>query len=273
MSNIWPHVTKQNPCPICGKDDWCQIGDKAIKCMRIESLRPCKGGGWYHFQDDGVPHIVIPKKKSVQVIPINIESTILFWSSRKDHDALIHGLAFNLGVSIDSLLLLGVVWAQQYDAYAFPMRDGLGNAVGIRLRNKEGKKWAVTGSRQGLFFAQSIEWSDPVYICEGPTDTAAAMTIGLNAIGRPSCNCSCEQLIIALHRIGARRVVIIADHDAPKANGAMPGLDGARKLKKELPIRSTILLLQQKDIREFVNMGGTKEMIESDVRLKVFTKG
>ena len=38
----WIRVTKRNPCPVCGKPDWCLISEdgKAAICARIESDRP-----------------------------------------------------------------------------------------------------------------------------------------------------------------------------------------------------------------------------------------
>ena len=43
-------VTKGSPCPICDHTSWCSVfadGGAAI-CMRIESDRPTKNGGWIH---------------------------------------------------------------------------------------------------------------------------------------------------------------------------------------------------------------------------------
>ena len=51
----WLRVTRHNPCPVCGKPDWCllsQDGKTAI-CARIESDKPAgtKGAGWIHHLD------------------------------------------------------------------------------------------------------------------------------------------------------------------------------------------------------------------------------
>lgn len=46
----WLRVTYSNPCPICGKPDWCLVssdGNKAI-CQRIESNRPWGNAGYLH---------------------------------------------------------------------------------------------------------------------------------------------------------------------------------------------------------------------------------
>lgn len=54
----WARVDRRNPCPICGKPDWCLLsrdGGKAI-CARIESDRPAgnRGAGWTHNLDSSL---------------------------------------------------------------------------------------------------------------------------------------------------------------------------------------------------------------------------
>lgn len=44
-------VTKQQPCPVCKKPDWCRVfGDGWVECMRVQSDKPAKSGGWMHRQ-------------------------------------------------------------------------------------------------------------------------------------------------------------------------------------------------------------------------------
>ena len=50
-------VSKENPCPVCGKHDWClrSQDDSAAICQRIEqgSKKRCGDAGWLHvFRDD-----------------------------------------------------------------------------------------------------------------------------------------------------------------------------------------------------------------------------
>jgi len=50
MKGNWKRVTKNSPCPICKKPDWCMVtsdGDVAI-CQRIESNRRVGDAGWLH---------------------------------------------------------------------------------------------------------------------------------------------------------------------------------------------------------------------------------
>jgi len=44
---------------------------------------------------------------------------------------------------------------------------------------------AVKGSRSGLFIPESESAGEGLYVVEGPTDTAAALTPGLSVVGRP----------------------------------------------------------------------------------------
>ena len=51
----WLRVSKRNPCPVCGKPDWCLISQdgKAAICARIESDNPVgnMSAGWLHKLD------------------------------------------------------------------------------------------------------------------------------------------------------------------------------------------------------------------------------
>src|SRR5690606_12677955 len=83
--------------------------------------------------------------------------------------------AQSLGLSIESLQRLGVGWAARHHAYSFPMRRGDGTICGIRLRSPSGAKYAIRGSRQGLFIPTGLGVTDRLLIAEGPTDTAACL--------------------------------------------------------------------------------------------------
>lgn len=276
---IWPHVTHHHPCPVCGKPDWCQMGDKAVKCMRIESDHACKSGGWYHFLDDiGVEKVVVVQPKAAKQPLPNAGAMIRKWMADTSEARLI-ALSESLGVLTRALVDLSACWAPRYNAWAFPMKDGYGETIGIRLRAMDGRKWAVTGSRQGVFlpgnindgYAADLTYGRVFYICEGPTDTAAALSLGLPAIGRPSCNSGTDILKVALKQLHANRVVIVADRDP---NGGMtPGAKGAMRLKQDLPYVSTVFIPPAKDIREFVIQGGDREDIEAELRNRLWTRG
>lgn len=49
----WLRVTKDNPCPICGKPDWCMVSadGKAAICPRVESPQNLGEAGYLHKLD------------------------------------------------------------------------------------------------------------------------------------------------------------------------------------------------------------------------------
>lgn len=249
----WLRVNKQNPCVVCSRIDWdtyCPELNLAC-CMRVESARPAKNGGWLHRFDGSkarqpirsAPVVFAPKIDAVAIL------------ETFDHDpGRIANLANSIGVTVASLIALGCAWAQPHRAWAFPMCDSRGHPVGIRLRADNGQKWAVTGSRQGIFVPH-VPAGQTAFICEGPTDTAAALSIGCYALGRPSCSAGLDEITATLANKGVRRMVVVSDNDSP-------GIRGAEKLSMMVPIPSCIFVPPAKDMRAFVQNGGTLALID-----------
>ncbi len=206
-------------------------------------------------------------RHKTQTPTINATKLIREWQAQTGPAALA-AFALSLGVSTSSLVAVGTAWAVPHSAWAFPMCDGYGNAVGIRLRNERGK-FAVRGSRQGIFLPDRAAPVSPqpwLFVCEGPTDTAAAVELGLFAVGRPNCCCGGAEIKVFARRHGVSRVVIISDNDKP-------GLDGARKVGGELKLPFAVYLPPAKDVREFVRLGGTRAMIENTLKGLVWQNG
>ena len=194
--------------------------------------------------------------------------------------------AKSIGVEYESLLAMGVTFSVAHRAWAFPMSNafqnsGKWNYVGIRLRNNNGFKWTVSGSKQGLFLAH-VEASQTAYLPEGPTDTAALLTCGLYAIGRPNCNGGAEHLKIVIKRLGIKRIVIVADNDSAKRLGprdGYPGIEGAERLKVALKQWPSVIYMPPapcKDVRDLLRTTTPdvcRKMIESQVNQKVWRKG
>lgn len=271
--SAWPHVTPQYPCPVCQKIDWCQFGDYAIKCMRVTSQFPCKSGGWYHPYDEKFTKDMLPESKPEKVT-ISAGAMVDAWINQTSEFKYTM-CAQLLGVTVQSLRYLDAAWAAQYQAMAFPMSDETESRIGIRLRNDQGFKWAVRGSRQGVFLP-TCETESIAFLPEGPTDTAALLSLGYYAIGRPNCMSGNDILHSLLRKKRIYRAVIVADNDPPnERDEKRPGLEGARKLRRELGLASVIWMPPSpcKDVRDYVRCGGTREMIESDLRQKVWTKG
>jgi 5S rRNA maturation endonuclease (ribonuclease M5) len=231
--------------------------------MRVESDTPTRNGGWLHRTKDPIPYI--PVRRAIPERVIDFEKLWLH-HFEKTSEEQVDDLGIRLGVDTDALRAIGCAWFGDYSAFGFPMRDATRKVIGIRLRNDAGQKWAVKGSHQGLFVPTEypFDFDGTLYIVEGPTDLAAALTIGLFAIGRPAC-LGQEQMIMEYIRAQkARRVVIVADNDDP-------GLRGAAKLQSALPVPSCVWTPPTKDIREFLKLGGKGPMIEACIKDTVWT--
>jgi len=105
-----------------------------------------------------------------------------------------------------------------------------------------------------------------LFVCEGPTDTAAALDLGLFAVGRPNCCCGGPEIKVFARRMACSRVVVVSDNDKP-------GLDGARKVGGELGRPFAVYVPPAKDLREFCRLGGTRNMIENTLKQTVWQGG
>lgn len=250
--------------------------------MRVDSEHPSQDGGWYHFFDAKRPKVVYSKSitqgPSASCYP-TINFGKIMRDMREQTDAIsIARFAKSLGVRATRLASLGIAWSHKHRAWAFPMRDAFGETVGVRLRSETGAKWSITGSKQGIFAPASFDSPKPALaiILEGPTDTAAALSLGFAAIGRPSCNSGNEIVKTWLKCNNIYKAIIVADNDDKLIVGVRryPGLLGASNLKRALDkTRTVIWLPQAKDFRQMVQLGATREMVESEVNNLVWTKG
>lgn len=270
-SNFWPKFSKENPCPSCGHaGDWlCRMGEKKYICMRVASSHPVRGGGWYHEYSDKTPKPkYIPPIRKVK--HINFEA--LYGKTYNTEGIEI--LALEFGVSVQSLIDLGFCKSGYSDEWRIPMRDGDNKIIGIQLRGET--KRCVVGSKLGLFIPQ-ISPAKIAYICEGASDTAALVTIGYYAVGRPSCCAGGDMLKVLTKRLGITHVVFVVDNDEIKQSGTRPGYEGVKKLRKELGLMSIAYLPPSpiKDIRELLNRVGPKTgklLIDSAIEQSIWTR-
>jgi hypothetical protein len=264
-------VTGKNPCPICGRPDWCGIsadGTTAF-CMRTESAEQAKNGAWIHRLSEPIRYTP-PARPKPQPVPVEDLGDLACKYERNLQD--INMIARELGVSARSLERLQVGWNGK--GHAFPMRDGHERIIGIRVRGSKGK-WCVPGSHNGLFWPEGV-YSGSDYrlmICEGPTDCAALLDLEYDAIGRPSCSGGTEHIIEFLQ--GRRReVVIMADHDEakqrPDGTTWYPGQEGAVRLAQAIrPFVRTLKIVKppfHKDVRDWYRAGATRAVIEAVIR-------
>ena len=276
MSEHWTRVSKHELCPVCDHPDWCTISPDGTLacCMRAESDWPVKNGGFIHRLKESTS-APPPKWRHAKVEDRQSETTIenfaaMFARYQDSTPACrLQQHAADLGVSVDSLVRIGIAWAGPHRAWAFAMRDEQGRICGIRLRAENGSKWAVTGSKQGLFWPAGISPPDlPVLITEGPTDCAAALDLGFYAIGRPACR-GMETTLTKM--LKGRDVVIMGDRDEPKTrpDGTtwLPGKEGAEALARGLFGRTHSVKIvypalgKGKDIRAWLRNGATHSVL------------
>jgi len=267
QQRAWVRVTRQAPCPVCEKPDWCTVtADGALVCcMRVTSDRKAKNGGWIHRIGSCSDSRLLPPPQDRKLM---LDCAAYHAALRRRWDWRWNdGLAMDLGVDADALELLQPAFDAANNAFAFPMRDGGGAVVGIRLRARDGRKWAVRGSRAGLFYSSALAQSaEPLVICEGPTDTAAALSLGLRAVGRPSCSGGADALVALCQRLAVRKVIMLADSDAPhrRPDGSTwyPGRDGAQAFARALRRMWCMVLPPAKDVRAWLHGGATRAQFD-----------
>jgi hypothetical protein len=263
----WVRVSKANRCPICDRADYCRIGFDLVHCMRVPSATPskCSLGGYLHPLNGNA--VAVPRHDPPPRPTIDAAKLARQWFERTSRQAY-DRLAELLGVSVDSLRALRCGWAEERRAWGWPMVNGAGDIVGIRLRTEDGRKFSVTGGHEGVFLP-AVEPYEIVWSPEGASDCAALLTLGKFAIARPSCTGGIAHLSATIARLGIRKAVIIADNDPDKLmpNGKRwnPGLDGAQRLANDIGVPCCIVVLPTKDSREFLRLGGTSELLDSIV--------
>jgi len=262
----WVRVSRRARCPICESDSWCGVSadGSVVHCMRSQSDHVVEKGGWIHRLTDPKP---IYEKPVREAEPCKDFGAYIKDLRQRGSPSQLELLAGRLGVSAISLDSLSACYSVKDRAWAFPMRDALENVIGVRLRADNGTKWAVKGSKQGLFYDTFLapDKDRILYVCEGPTDTAAMLTLGLPAVGRAACLGQADLLKTLCSARGFRKIVVVADNDEAKArpDGSFwyPGREGAERLIKELRMWSKLILTPAKDIRAWLQSGATIESL------------
>jgi hypothetical protein len=258
----WERVHRSRPCPICEGTDWCLLSEdgSAVICPRVQegSVKKVGESGYLHRLRDDAPEFQ-PRQKVVVKLPV-VPPARMAPLARQYCEALVGGqlerFAIKLGVDGTALRRLGVGWCGRSSAWSFPMSDALGRVTGIRLRSDwSGKKFCEKGSREGLFLPADLVPSSALIITEGPTDAAAALSWGLETVGRPSCTGGMAAILALVKRLMPPQVVVVADSDKP-------GQDGARNLARHLAVLHRDVRIVQppcKDVRQWRKDGAKSE--------------
>lgn len=289
----WVRVGKSRPCPVCGHSDWCGVSaDGAVcHCMRTESAKPCLSGGWIHFLSDRHGSAVAVARPVRPVRPRMFDAARTMAGFRAEFekpggggdlfDSLLR-IADDLKMVAADIDRLEVGMSRFHGAWAFPMLDGEGRCVGIRLRQfGSSRKWSVAGSRDGLFYDPALEPAEvaehgvmgrELVVVEGATDCIAGYALGLPCVGRSSCGTGAEALRTLCGRLKVGRVTIVSDNDAykgrPDGSAWRPGADGARRLADALGRTYRIVTPPKKDLRDWLAAGLTAETFRKVAELQ-----
>ncbi len=232
--------------------------------MRVDSgaWKTAKNGGYIHRLTDAPITFVPVARRPAPEKASTLDCVAL--QERFTHDLIYDDLvklAKYLGVTDTSLLQLGIGYDEKQGAFTFPMSLPFVGIVGFRVRNWDGDKWSVTGSRNALFIPSHVP-DGMLFIVEGPTDVAALLTVGLAAIGRPSNTGGAEDVVKFCGAIRPpRQIVILHDRDAPGSTAEKLTEQGASKLAAQLNGASVMCPPRHKDVRAWVNAGGKKSTI------------
>jgi putative DNA primase/helicase len=161
------------------------------------------------------------------------------------------------GVTLDTWLRLA---KQDGDRWAIDERKATGDVIGTAYRNSDGSKTFKPGGKRGLILVwpmspnAGIDPSEPVFICEGASDTAALMGLNLYAIGIPMAGHCADELA---NLVEGLNVVLVTDADDA-------GRRGTAKLSAALAARcESVRVIEPpggfKDSRAAVIAGATRK--------------
>jgi hypothetical protein len=153
-----------------------------------------------------------------------------------------------------ALRSLGVGWDSCKSAWTFPERDGAGETIGLLRRFRNGSKKVAKGGKRGLYIpAELAEQPGPVLLPEGASDTAAILSCGAAAVGRPSCNGGGD-LLVELVEQDSRDLVVVGDNDE-EGTGRAGAQETARLVASKLkrPVNVSLPPAEHKDVREWSN--------------------
>lgn len=247
------------PCWVCAdlhkRQSWCLVDLQRGKCIcpRVESGNRIGNAGWLHERGHAMPCV-----SRVEIRKPLIRDQAIDWMSewRKAVDAAVNQplddwLRETLALSKTEVASVEV--GNRNGDAAFLMTDANGNATGLKLRTKSGKKLCALHSRLGVIRAKAFNPALPtLVVTEGESDLMVAAGWGMNAVARVGCR-SCEAIIVQLAR--GKRTLIIADNDRA-------GIEGAKALQKVCGQANRVSIVtpptSAKDLRAWARLGATK---------------
>lgn len=263
-------VTRNRPCPQCRHTDWCLIAPDGLTgiCCRSGQGRPVDlsgaGTGWAWGERDK-PAAPMPPLRKMLKEPHDWDY-VLNTHMRNGGDNL-GDWPYKLSVSGRSLTRLGAL-QDRMRRLLVPMWDERGHIIGVHVRSREGRKFALTGSHNGLYLPDCTlpDCLETLWVCEGASDCAALLDLGVYAVGRSSCTGNVEAIRTLCYGL---HLVIMADRDEAKLrpDGSLwyPGQYGAEQLAAACYRRASSVKIvfpgQGKDCRSWLMAGCTPAVL------------
>jgi hypothetical protein len=242
LKHKWERVSVRLKCPICNKEDGCLIAKDGTRvlCYHTPSDIYWSIGYLHKIPQDKVAELkkmINDSQDKQMVVRTKGRNAFVDFKAlseiyrREMSPKLIVELAQQLNVRPDALQRLGIGWSSNYCCYTFPMVNENFEVTGIQRRWTHGAQAVIENSRIGVFLPLGFrhEIDTTTFVTEGASDTAAALSMGLNAIGRYSAS-TCEDIICQY--VEDHRVFIVSDYDPA-------GLHGATKLCEKLKDQAT----------------------------------
>jgi hypothetical protein len=203
MSNeVWRQASKREPCPICEKPDWCSLTGvegaiEVVVCMRVESDKQCKNGGWLHRLRESTGQYSPPPAK-----PKTIYDTA---------NAAVSSLEVNRGKR-------SALWTYHDiddDPVGVIVRWDRPDGKDILPVSRNGMGWVIGGMTEPrpLYCLPDLAGADRVFICEGEKAVDAARSIGLTATTSPHGSMSAAKADWT--PLAGKECVILPDKDEP----------------------------------------------------------
>jgi hypothetical protein len=269
MSTIVYRASKRMPCPICRGDHACSATAEGLHfCWRATENRPGwkwikrLGNGFNIFADEysyeeyrnqqrdrrarGDKSRDQNKHKSKKNNTNNRQEypdEILIANLAGPYE--IAELSHMLNVLPSALVKLCIGFRPETERekrhWLTPQRDGKGHIVGLHRRYVDGSKKIMQGHTSGLTYAHDLNVSaltsgSLVLLVEGASDVAAAGTVGLVAVGRPSKDDGVEELA-ELFAGASCLPVVVGENDAhfdKMGKWIWPGREGAERTSLNL---------------------------------------
>lgn len=283
---MWQRASRANQCPVCKRDHYCtfNIAKGLVRCTRAQSDKPSvdsHGGiAWIHKIGESSELKELAPKPPTPKLALSFVNQLA--DGMRSHHCASHKReteADHLGVAPWSLACLdvGIGWTEYGREFSsWPSRDSRNRIVGITRRFPDGKKLCIKGtSNSGLFIPSHNDkkyWRKvkTLWVVEGGSDVAMAISHGMPAVGRPS-NSGGSILLsrwIPEHCPNVSKVIIWGENDYRQPCAVLcgkehcpscfPGLYGAKHTKKDLECRlprEVVIRMPtdgSKDIREML---------------------